>query len=157
MQAFFYRHLVAAQELKVAVRKGGPLRAPARIVSPEPLKLPSGGAVQLEVQVPLPANSRIERVKYELSDPPDGVTLDGVAGVPHGTEIVLRCDASKANPGLKGNLIVTVSGERAAPVVNGKARANLQRVPLGTLPAIPFEIVPAHRASAATTPDSPPN
>ncbi|MGP8244855.1 MAG: PPC domain-containing protein [Bryobacteraceae bacterium] len=155
MQAFFYRHLVPAQELKVAVRRGGPLRASARIVSPEPLKLPSGGAVKLEVEVPLPPNSPIGRLQYQLSDPPDGVTLAGVAGVRNGAEIVLRCDASKAKPGLKGNLIVTVSGERAAPVVKGKPQANRQRVPLGTLPAIPFEIVRADetasgRAVAAT-------
>jgi hypothetical protein len=143
MQAFFYRHLVAAQEWKVAVRRGGPLRVPARVVSPEQLKLPSGGAAKLEVEVRLPPRSPINNVNYELSDPPDGVTLAGASGAPDGTEIVFRCDASKAKPGLKRNLIVTVSGERAAQAANGKPQANRQRVPLGALPAIPFEIVRA--------------
>jgi hypothetical protein len=157
MQAFFYRHLVTAQELKVAVRRGGPLAATARVMNPMPLSLPSGGAVKIEVQVPLPANSQIERVKYELSEPPDGVTLAGVAGGMNGTDVILRCDASKAKPGLKGNLIITLSGERAAPVVNGKAQTNRQRVPLGTLPAIPFEIVPAEQTAARRVPTAAPN
>jgi hypothetical protein len=149
MQAFFYRHLVPAQEFKVAVRGGGGLQATARILSPQPLKLPSGGASKLEVQVPLPPNSPIGHLKYELSDPVDGVILAGTTSTRNGTELVLRCDASKAKPGLKGNLIVTVSGERTAPPANGRPQPNRQRVSLGTLPAIPFEIVPAQQTSAA--------
>jgi hypothetical protein len=54
--------------------------------------------------------------------------------------VVLEADA-KATPGLRGNLIIEVSGERKPPTVEGRPRANVQRVPLGVLPAIPFEIV----------------
>jgi hypothetical protein len=54
---------------------------------------------------------------------------------------VLKCDAAKAKPGLKGNLIVNISAERVAQPANAKQPANRQRVSLGTLPAVPFEIV----------------
>jgi hypothetical protein len=58
-----------------------------------------------------------------------------------GTEIVLQCDAAKAKPGLRGNLIVNISAERVAQAAKGATQANRQRVSLGTLPAVPFEIV----------------
>ena len=58
-----------------------------------------------------------------------------------GGEIVIQCDAAKAKSGLKGNLIVSILGERRPPPDRAGARQNLQRVPLGVLPAVPFEIV----------------
>jgi hypothetical protein len=84
---------------------------------------------------PLPGNL-LTKVQYELSEPPEGVELRQ-----DGTDIVLHCDAAKAKPGLKGNLIVGISAERAAQPANAKQQANRQRVSLGTLPAVPFEIV----------------
>jgi hypothetical protein len=76
-----------------------------------------------------------------LSEPPEGIALRGASPVRDGTELVLQCDAAKAKPGLKGNLIVNISAERAAQAANAKQQANRQRVSLGTLPAVPFEIV----------------
>ena len=97
--------------------------------------------MRLPIQVVLPANSLIEKVQYELSEPPEGVELRDFTTVEDGTELVLQCDAAKAKPGLRGNLIVSVSGERTPPAANGRPPGNRQRVPLGTLPAVPFEIV----------------
>lgn len=125
MQAFAYHHLVPASDLKVAVRRGAMLRAPIQVSSPDPLEIPAGGTARFQVHVP----TLLTKVQFELSDPPEGIELRQ-----DGTEIVLQCDAAKAKPGLKGNLIVNISAERAA-------QANRQRVSLGTLPAVPFEIV----------------
>jgi hypothetical protein len=61
------------------------------------------------------------------------------AQAPPGGQFVLQADAAKVKPGLRGNLIVTVSGERV-PTGNQQAAAARRRVPLGTLPAIAFEI-----------------
>jgi hypothetical protein len=134
MQAFAYWHLVPASDLKVAVRRGAILRVPIKVSSPQPLQIPAGGTARFQVQVPtLPANFA-PRVQYELSEPPEGIELRNASPGRDGTEIVLQCDAAKAKPGLKGNLIVNISAERAA-------QANRQRVSLGTLPAVPFEIV----------------
>jgi hypothetical protein len=141
MQAFFYRHLVAESELKLVVRRGGAFRTPPRTVGARVLEIPAGGAIGLRVEATLPAKSQIEKVSYELNDPPPGISIQRISQNAGGTEIFLRCDAAKAKPGLQGNLIVDISGERTPPAANGKPAGARQRVPLGTLPAIPFEVV----------------
>ncbi|MGA2268897.1 MAG: PPC domain-containing protein [Bryobacteraceae bacterium] len=141
MQAFAYYHLVPATDLKVAIRRGAAFRAPIKVIGEQPLEIPSGGTARFQVQVPIPPNNLIGRVQYELSEPPEGIQLQDASPVQGGAEIVLECDAAKAKPGLRGNLIVNISAERTAPAANAKAQANRQRVPLGALPAVPFEIV----------------
>jgi hypothetical protein len=46
MQAFAYRHLVAAKDLKVAVIKRGGPPASAKAFGSQPVKTPAGGAPQ---------------------------------------------------------------------------------------------------------------
>jgi hypothetical protein len=53
-------------------------------------------------------------------------------------EVVLSCDRSKLKPGEQGNLILEAYGERGNN--NAKATQRVQRSPLGTVPAIPFEV-----------------
>jgi hypothetical protein len=108
------------------------LRTPIQVTSREPLEIPAGGIARFQVRVP----PVLTKIQFELSDPPEGIELRQV-----GTELVLQCDAAKAKPGLKGNLIVNISAERVAQPANGSPQANRQRVSLGTLPAVPFEIV----------------
>lgn len=94
------------------------------------MKIPAGGTVRIPIQVPpLPPNSNIGKVQYELSEPPEGITPGETTQGPNATEIILQCDAAKAKLGLKGNLIVNISAERTPPAGRG------------ALPAIPFEIV----------------
>ena len=139
MQAFAYRHLVPAKELCVAVNGRSPQRIPPRILSQTPVKIPMGGTVR--VRIGALARAFTDRFQLELNEPPEGLTLKAVEPARDGTELVFQCDATKAKPGLKGNLIVSVAaggGDGAA-----RPRANQRRAPLATLPAIPFEIVPA--------------
>jgi hypothetical protein len=144
MQAFAYRHLVPASDLKVAVRRGAMLRTPIKVSSPEPLEIPAGGTARFQVHVPTLPSNFLTKVQYELSEPPEGIELRNASPGRDGTEIVLQCDAAKAKPGLKGNLIVNISAERVTPAANAKSQPNRQRVSLGTLPAVPFEIVARH-------------
>jgi hypothetical protein len=152
MQAFAYRHLVPAEDLKVTTIKRAAVRTPAAILSELPVKIPLGGTTR--VRVTMPAARFIEKVRFELSEPPEGITVqdatsgqkgtgsptqNSAMGVP--TDLVLQSDAVKAKPGLRGNLIVEVSGERTPAPGKAKAKANRQRVSLGVLPAIPFEVV----------------
>lgn len=74
-----------------------------------------------------------------MSEPPDGVTIKNISSVPDGIAIVLQSDAAKTKPGLSGNLIVNVLAGNAMPTGKGKAQVNKR--PLTTLPAVPFEIV----------------
>jgi hypothetical protein len=139
MQAFAYRHLVPAQDLKVTAIKRGVTRTPIRILNELPVKIPAGGTAQ--VRVAMSANRSFDKVQFELSEPPEGITVRSTASDQTGTDLVLHSDAAKVKPGLRGNLIVGVFGERTPAAGAGKAKANRQRIPLGTLPAIPFEIV----------------
>ncbi len=139
MQAFAYRHLVPAKDLRVTTVKRAVVRAPAEILSTLPVKIPLGKTAQIRVM--MPATRFLEKVRFELSEPPEGITVQNSSSDRTGTDLVLQSDAAKTKPGLRGNLIVQMSGERASGAGKAKAKANQQRVPLGVLPAIPFEIV----------------
>ncbi len=130
MQAFAYRHLVPAQEWDVAVIGRFRPAETARILSALPVKIPGGGAAR--VQVSLPGGPFLNQIAFELTDPPDGVTLQTVSP----TEFMLRADATKISPGRKGNLIVQATAARRPP-----PGAPGRRFTVGALPAIPFEVI----------------
>jgi hypothetical protein len=139
MQAFAYHHLVATREWLAEVT-GAPrpnARAAWTVESEKATRLPLGGTAAVRVGLTAPRMADVLRL--ELDTPPEGVTIQDVATVKDGVSIVLHVDA-KSKAGLKGNLIVNAFMERAAPNAPNAAR---RRVPLGTLPAIPFEIVAA--------------
>jgi hypothetical protein len=140
MQAFAYRHLVPAQELEVAIVGRGFIRDPVRIVGESRIRIPVGGTAS--VRLSGAAAALVDRIQLELSDPPEGLTLEKVVREQGKTELVLRGDASKLKPGLGGNLIVNVipSGGGSA-AQKTKKQGNARRRAVGTLPAIPFEIV----------------
>jgi hypothetical protein len=142
MQAFAYRHLVPAKELEVAVLKRPNPRAVMKILSATPVRIPPGGTARIEVGLPGPRIA--ERAQFELSNPPEGITIQSASPVRDGVEIVLQTDATKVKPGLKGNLIINGYVPRPAETNTAKPKANNnQRMPLGALPAIPFEIIPS--------------
>jgi hypothetical protein len=143
MQAFAYHHFVCAKELKVAViGKGWPLaRARIRILGEMPVKIPAGGTVA--VLIATPGNAFADRFEFELSEPPDGIILQDVSRRGRGMEVVLRGDAGKAKPGLRGNLIIhLVPRMNQAGAPTAPQAGNQRRSPIGVLPAVPFEIVP---------------
>jgi hypothetical protein len=100
-----------------------------------------------------------------LNEPPDGISLQELSEIGRGTEIVLKSDAAKLKAGTAGNLIVNVflTPKNPAPRIAAQGVAASQsttqsttaattaparpqnnpprRVLVGTLPAIPFEIV----------------
>ena len=141
MQAFAYRHLVPAQELDVAVSGRFMNRMPLKILSATPVKIPVGGTTR--VRVATPGSAFAERFRLELNEPPEGVTLGKVAAVSEGVEIELCGDAAKAKPGRKGNLIINIfQGQAQMAAKKNKKQGNQARAAVGTLPAIPFELVP---------------
>jgi hypothetical protein len=163
MQAFAYKHLVPVEDLQVSIasrgRFGGQnppagkpnsgnspnfpaagrrtFQSPVALLDEPPLKIPLGGIVELRVAMPM--NFIRGDLQVELSDPPEGIALDKVSRFDKGVMIVLRGDAEKAQPGLKGNLIANAFQKMTFTDKEGKSRET--RSPLGTLPAIPFEIV----------------
>jgi len=139
MQSFAYRHLVPAQQQKVTVRGRFRPGDAARILTATPVKIPAGGTARVRVRMPI--GPRITKTEYELSEPPDGITIKTVSPLGRGAQIVLQTDAAKVESGMKGNLIVTVFGQGPLPLVKESPSGVRRRIPLGALPAIPFEIV----------------
>lgn len=115
MQAFFYRHLVPAQELRVVVT--GRTGAQPLVSSASQVRISLGGSVRVKV-----VNAQPE-TRYELSDPPEGISI-----TTDGEDLVLSADPQKLKPGLEGNLIVNV--------ISGK-----QKTPIAVLPALGFAVV----------------
>ncbi len=136
MQAFLWRHLNPSKELAVLVKKAR-YGAPAiKRVGEGPVRIPEGGTAK--VQMTIPKNSKLKGIKLELNEPPEGVSLKDVKAVPgKALTFTLETDGEAAKAGLANNLIVEVFTMQA---VKGKPRKQ-QRVSLGFLPAIPFEVV----------------
>ena len=139
MQAFAYHHLVPADELRLTVAPRGGTRVSSHLLSSEPVKIPAGGKTQVRVAIS-PGYIRFEKLRLELSDPPEGITLSDFSVTQAETQFVLHADSNKIKPGMRGNLIVEVSGERVVPANAPNAGAR-RRLSIGMLPAIVFEIV----------------
>ena len=91
------------------------------------------------------------QVKFALSDPPDGITLEKSTPFPDGSTLLyLKVDGSKAKAGLRGNLFLTATVVRPAPAKSkGKTYSQTDM-----LPAFPFEVLatmPHPDAGKATT------
>ena len=98
------------------------------------MRLVAGATAQVEV--PVPARRMIDQVQFSLFEPPDGITVEKISPGRDTVAVTLRADP-KVKPGLKGNLILEAYVERQ---VNAK-QTQKRKQPLGTLPALPFEVV----------------
>jgi hypothetical protein len=137
MQAFLYRHLAPAQELLVALIRPNRRQPPVHLVSHTPLRIPEGGSAELRLRTPRAPT--LENLRLQLDEPPPGLSLHGVRALANGLAFQIKAGPGAAR-GLTGNLIVEASTEAANPRQSGANQT--QRVSLGFLPAIPFEIVP---------------
>lgn len=138
MQAFFYQHLVPAQEFKVFVSGKRMAAGSVRLFDEIPIRIPAGGTTA--VRIGASGRSFGGALHLEVSDPSEGIAIHEVTMSRGVAQITLRCEATKIKPGLKGNLIINGFYTRPAAGKN-PAPANRPRVPNLTLPAIPFEIV----------------
>ncbi|OQW96700.1 MAG: hypothetical protein BWK77_03865 [Verrucomicrobia bacterium A1] len=140
MQAFFYRHLVPAESLMATVTermfKSGP---PPRILADGPVKIAPGGTASIAVQVAGRAPKRA--MTFDLDEPPEGLSIANVDWGEQRVTIHLKAEAGKAKAGLKGNLIVDVLAEGGGAGGKDGKPAGGRRIPIGVLPAIPFEVV----------------
>ena len=136
-QAFVYHHLVPARELDVVVT--GRSREVTKVLSATPIKIRAGGTTHVQVQVPL--GPRMRKLVCELSDPPEGISLQAEPEARSETELILVADPDKVSPGQKGSLIINLFGLRAPASGSTKSNERLRRIPLGALPAIPFEVI----------------
>ena len=137
MQAFEYRHLVPANELKLAVTGGYRIVGPPKILSELPLRIPAGGTASVRIAAPAIAFS--SKARFQLSNAPEGLVIKNVLPSRDGGEIVFQSDGARTKPGQKGSLTITLPPGKAAP--SGRSKAPPGQGPAATvLPAIPFEI-----------------
>ncbi len=139
MQAFIYHHLVPMNDLLAAVPERIRPRAPMKYLGEAPVKIPAGGTVQMKFSII--TGPMLEQVQFALSNPPEGITAQNAPPAQDGMVLVLSADDEKVKPGLKGNLIIEATAERAVNPGGGVQKAAKKRVSLGFLPAIPFEVI----------------
>ena len=106
----------------------------------ERLKVPVGGTVQVQLVTPPRWKDQLQ---LALNQPPDGVSIQKVSPGAESVAMTLHADTGQVKAGEKGNLIVDAFLLRD---VTSGGRTVRQRQPLGTLPAIPFELVAAGTA-----------
>jgi hypothetical protein len=143
MQAFAYHHLVPSQDLKVQmIGRGSTLRVATRM----PVTMVPGGLTRIRISTPQARS--VGEVKLELIEPPPGIAvLRCDRGVDY-VDVTLSCDPTKTKPGTQGNLLFNAIGERnGGSAKQGKGAAKLQRSQLGTVPAIPFDVVATDRST----------
>jgi hypothetical protein len=147
-QAFSYHHLVTAQEFLISVSERWMARGGGKILSKTPLRITPGAATG--IMVSLPPMTLFGALEFELAQPAEGFEIRSVTPTREGSEITVVADAGKVQTGLKGNLIVNVfllrdrpaAATASAPATPAAATpAARRRVSLGSLPAVPFEVV----------------
>jgi len=136
MQAFAYHQLVPEDAWMVRVMGAGPARFPQRADGEKRVRLPAGGTAAVQVLVPPRLASQVQ---LELNEAPDGISIQGTTAGRDGVTVLLRVERDKVKTGLQGNLILDAFVERVATPASGPAVRRRQA--MGTLPAVPFEIV----------------
>lgn len=141
MQAFAYRHLMPAKELLAMVTPSRFRGTPVRLDGEGPVRIPANGQVQVQFQIP--KLGKLQGLQLELNDPPKGISLQDTAFLPENNTLtfVLKCEGDAAKVGLTDNLIVEASAEPPSAKSETAPQTKNTRIPLGVLPAIPFEVV----------------
>ena len=151
MQAFFYRHLVPAEQLLACVSgKSRPAnRAQGtfavmnqlRPLCAAGLTIPAGGSATLR----LPGLSRLaapQALKFALAAPPPGLALT-TAMDGNQTVLTFTADPALIKPGDLGTLIVNVFARGQPRSQNPKPKQKPQAVKVASLPPIPCRVSPA--------------
>ena len=141
MQAFIYRHMVPSQELMVATGFNKRRAPMLELADDKRVQIPAGSSAGVRVKMPKRPGAPAPPIYLELSEPPAGLTLRDVNITPGELTFAIAADSNTAKAGLADNLIVDISAD---PPKNpqGNQKRPQQRVYIGTLPAIPFEITP---------------
>jgi len=132
-QAFAYHHIVPEDAWLVRVIGSG-AGTPWRPM--KPVTLQAGAATTFRLVTPYRVQSDMQ---LALNDPPEGLSIQKVVPDRDGMSVIVQVQGDKAKPGLKGNLILDAYRDIAANPAAGIRQA--RRQPMGTLPAVPFEVV----------------
>ncbi|HOM75050.1 MAG TPA: hypothetical protein P5175_02985 [Anaerohalosphaeraceae bacterium] len=140
MQAFLYRHLLPSQELLAAVPRAGQRMSAIKPDGQIPMKIPAGGSTEVKLKLP-PRLAQGNNIQLALHEPPAGLTLQEVKSKASEISFVLKADRELLKEGFADNLLVEAYTETPA-AGTGSPAAQKQRISMGAIPAIPFEIIP---------------
>ncbi len=137
MQAFIYKHIVPTENWAVFVTGNPAAKLPCTFVD-NGVRIPAGkvGQIRFKIDSGVDANN----LRFELSEPPSGISLESPQPLGHALVLPVKCDAEKVKAGLKGNLVLVLSQESSYINKEDKKLVTSKWV-MGMLPAIPFEVV----------------
>lgn len=136
-QAFAYQHVIPTKDWTLFVR-GKPAGKPPCTFADPGVRIPLNGTGQLRVLVDQGRPPRDFR--FELSEPPEGITLEEPVIVGPNLIVPIKCDPAKVKVGRKGNLLFILAQERTYLSKEEKKQVTSRNV-IGMLPAVPFEVV----------------
>ncbi len=141
MQAFIYHHLVPTKDWTILVTGEPPGDPPCTFVG-RTVRLNADGVTPFPVKA---APHVASELRFQLSLPPKGITLEDPVLVPQGVVVPIKCDKEKIEAGLKGNLLFILSREREVPPKEKGDKPTTYTSRIGFYPAIPFEVVSSRR------------
>jgi hypothetical protein len=140
MQAFIWYHLVPVERWTVVVSGRPGAKLPFQVAMPEPrITLPRGGEFLLNV-MPLAKNIPADQLQLELSEAPAGISASIITDPSGAFAIQLTTVEEEVEPGLRGNLIMSVYKEYTPAPTEENPAPRARRTDYGFLPAIPFEV-----------------
>ena len=140
MQAFIWYHLVPVENWNIVVSGKPGAKMPVQIVMPSPrITVPRGGELVLQL-MPLAKNVPTDQLHVQLSEAPAGMSAEIVADPMRGFGVELSTSAEEIEPGLRGNLLLSVYKEYTPKPTEADPSPRTRRTDYGYLPAIPFEV-----------------
>ena len=140
MQAFIYMHIVPTQESMVMTRFPNRRSPTFELIDENNIKIPAGGSARVHVKISGRQAAPAPPVYLELSEPPAGMVIQDVNIIPGELTFAITADSNTAKVGLADNLIIDVSADPPRNPQGNQKKQPQQKVYIGTLPAIPFEI-----------------
>lgn len=148
MQAFFYRHLVSAQELIGAIAGPTELNRLVKVANQTPVRISVGGTARLKVN--FPHGPVMDRLHFKLDTAPAGISIKEILPTRAGAEIVLQSEAAEASAAVSDEVIITAMMPAGWP--GSTAKRSDQEREIGPLTPIPIELRANSAAAAKTDP-----
>jgi hypothetical protein len=146
MQAFIWYQLVPVENWNVVVSGRRGAKMPFQMVTRSGrITLPRGGEYILNV-VPLAKSIAADQLHLQLSEPPEGISASiitdesGAFAIQISTSAEEVDGAERVEPGLRGNLLISVYSEYTPEATESDPSPRTRRTDYGFLPAIPFEV-----------------
>ena len=140
MQAFLWLQIVPAEQWAIVLSGKPATKPPLGFPPVDHVELKLGETTLLGARLTA-KNASSQDLRVELSEPPDGITVEKVSPEALGLAVLVATDAEKVKPGQRGNLLFEVFREYTPPPSEAEPKPQPRRTSLGFLPAVPFEVV----------------